>query len=119
TILGYPTANLVPELEPLAPNGVYAVHVHVPGDSRVHRGMFFIGSRKTFGASDIHRSVEVRLLDYHGDRYGKKIRVDFLGRIRKAIKFSGVNELIEQIDRDRENCDPFFQRYAHLRENES
>jgi len=114
-ILGYPTANLVPELEPLIPNGVYAVHVHLPKDASVHRGMFFVGPRKTFGESDIHRAVEVHLLDFHGDLYGQKIRVDFLGKIRKAIKFNGADELVEQLDRDRENCEPFFQRYARLR----
>lgn len=114
-ILGYPTANITPELEPLLPNGVYAVHVHIPGDSKVHRGMFFLGPRKTFGESDIHRSAEAHLIDYHGDLYGKKIRIDFIGRIRKAIKFGGVDELVEQLDRDQESCEPFFHQYAHLR----
>ena len=116
TILGYPTANLSPELEPLLPNGVYAVHVRIPEVAEVHRGMFFLGPRKTFGESDIHRSAEVHLLDFHGDLYGKKIRVELLGRIRKAIKFNGPDELVEQLERDRENCEPFFQEHAELRD---
>ncbi len=118
TILGYPTANLSPELEPLVPNGVYAVQVHIPGSPEIHRGMFFVGPRKTFGESDIHRSVEVHVIDFHGDLYGKKIRIGFLGRIRKAIKFRDADELVEQLGRDRENCEPFFIKYSHLRKGE-
>lgn len=119
TLLGYPTANMSPELEPLIPNGVYAVHVHIPGDSRVRCGMFFVGPRRTFGESDIHRSVEVHILDFEGDLYGKKIRIGFLGRIRKAVKFANPDELVEQLERDRENCEPFFQQYSDLRKGQS
>ena len=115
SILGYPTANLSPELEPLVPNGVYAVHVHLPKDPRIYCGMFFVGPRKTFGESDVHRSAEVHLIDFHGDLYGQKIRISFLGRIRKPIKFANADELVEQLERDRENCEPFFVQYAHLR----
>lgn len=105
--LGYPTANLAPDLPPLLPPGVYAVEVQ--GAEPLGFGLFFLGPRRTFGEAESVSTVEVHILDYAGDLYGRRLRIGVLGRVRGAMKFPGPTELIEQIRKDREACEPFFQ----------
>ena len=99
--LGFPTANLVVEPLQLPKDGVYAVVARVldePGAPLLH-GVANLGNRPTFEAG---RSVEVHLLDFEGDLYGKRMRVGFVARIRGEAKFDDLNALRTQIDRD---CD--------------
>jgi len=95
-LLGFPTANirLHDELCPKA--GVYAVTVECLG--KKHKGVANIGYSPTF--DDHLFTVEVHILDFDDDIYGQKIRVDFAERIRDEIKFSGISELTEQINKD-------------------
>jgi riboflavin kinase/FMN adenylyltransferase len=48
--------------------------------------------------------VEAYLLDFEGDLYGRVMDVSFVRRIREEKRFSGVQELIEQIARDVEEA---------------
>jgi riboflavin kinase/FMN adenylyltransferase len=58
-----------------------------------------IGVRPTFdGASNM--TIEAHLLDYSGDLYGQEITLSFIERLRDEQKFSGVEELISQIQQD-------------------
>jgi riboflavin kinase/FMN adenylyltransferase len=93
--LGFPTANLeqIPTLVP--GNGVYAVRII--GD-RSWAGAANIGPNPTFGEEA--RKIEVHLLDFAGDLYGARLRVDFLERLRDTRKFAGVAELREQLRAD-------------------
>ncbi len=95
-LLGFPTANirLQDELAPRA--GVYAVTVEHRGEK--YMGVANIGYSPTF--DDHVFTVEVHLLDFNKDLYGKTIRVNFIARIRDEKKFSGIEELSEQIHRD-------------------
>lgn len=94
--IGFPTANLaLPEKLALPSDGVYAVVAEVDG-AKVG-GVANIGVRPTFDAG---RSVEVHLLDWEGDLYGRPLPVAFIGRIRGEVKFEGVDALVEQIGRD-------------------
>lgn len=112
--LGYPTANIEPDLAPLIPEGVYAVNVLMERTGakavRLAPGMFFLGPRKTFGETDQDRTAEVHLIDYEGDLYGKRLRLEFLGRTRGAMKFDGPEKLVEQLGKDREDCEVLFGR---------
>jgi riboflavin kinase / FMN adenylyltransferase len=94
--LGFPTANIRPEKELLPPRGIYAVHVLVDGTRR--QGALNIGFNPTF--ADRKLSVEVHILDFDGDIYGKTVDILFIDRIRDEIRFSGPEELIAQIGRD-------------------
>lgn len=100
--IGFPTANIVVDegVEPL--QGIYAVFVRdaeVPGSPR-RLGAGYFGKRPTF---DTDRTfLEVYILDFSGDLYGRKLLVEFVDLIRPDQKFSSIDELVIQMHRD---CD--------------
>ena len=84
--------------------GVYAVKVYF--DGKYYKGMGNIGKNPTFGELEEAR-LEVNIFDFDGDLYDKEITVAFYERIRGEVKFSGVDELVGQIKKDKEtvlNC---------------
>jgi riboflavin kinase/FMN adenylyltransferase len=95
-LLGFPTANIniVDELCPKT--GVYAVVVEYCGAH--YKGVANIGYSPTF--DDHVFTIEVHLLDFNNDLYGQDIRVDFIRRIRDEKKFSNIDELAQQIQKD-------------------
>lgn len=95
--IGYPTANVQPETELLPPAGVYAVQITV-GDAAPRPAIANLGFRPTFAEQDF--SIEVHVFDFDGDLYGERVRVDFVQRVREEKRFSGVEELVAQIDQD-------------------
>jgi riboflavin kinase / FMN adenylyltransferase len=101
--IGFPTANL--QAEPVMPpnDGVYAVVVRDLGasDRVVQLGIANLGTRPTFAAG---RSLEVYLFDFDRDIYGAQLRVGFVERVRGERRFSGVEELRAQIERDCEQA---------------
>ncbi len=94
--IGFPTANVdtVNELKPAA--GVYAVRVQHEGVW--HAGAANIGVKPTFGLNQV--TVEVHVLDFSRDLYGKSLRVQFLAFLRGEQRFGSVAELTAQIARD-------------------
>lgn len=100
--LGFPTANLaVEDEEKLIPaNGVYAVRADTPGGTV--NGMMNIGVRPTVGG--LGRVIEVHLLDYKGDLYGRTLRVHLEAYLRPEQKFDGLDALKTQLERDRVNA---------------
>jgi len=105
--LGFPTANIAPDLPPLLPQGVYAVQVHrgaVDNESPLGNGMFFLGPRKTFGESEDRATVEVHVFDFEGDLYGERLRLELVAKVRDGMKFESADELSRQLDRDRSSC---------------
>ncbi len=97
-LLGFRTLNVaVPSPRKLLPpEGVYAVRVQTP--TGAFTGMMNLGPRPTFGESDI--TLEAHLFDTDGDWYGSRVRVDFVARLRDTKKFSGPDELMQQLARD-------------------
>jgi riboflavin kinase/FMN adenylyltransferase len=95
-VLGIPTANINLHDELCPKTGIYAVTVECEG--KQHRGVANIGFSPTF--EDHEFTVEVHILDFSANIYGKKIRVNFIKRIRDEIKFSNISELIDQIKID-------------------
>jgi riboflavin kinase/FMN adenylyltransferase len=99
--IGFPTANIKPDYEyKLIPgNGVYAVEVQL--DDTKYRGMLSIGSNPTVNNDTRTRSIEVNILDFDMDIYGKNISVLFRERLRDEIKFENTKQLAEQMELDK------------------
>ncbi len=108
-LLGIPTANINLQDELCPKVGVYAVIVRY--DGKRYPGVANIGYSPTF--DDHVFTVEAHILDFQKDIYGQKIMVNFVERLRDEKKFSGISELIEQIDQDiataREILAPHFE----------
>ncbi len=95
-LLGFPTANLNLQDELCPKTGVYAVTVEWNG--RTYDGVANIGWSPTF--DDQVFTVEAHILDFDENIYGEQIRVNFIKRIRDELKFSSVEELAQQIQKD-------------------
>jgi riboflavin kinase/FMN adenylyltransferase len=100
--IGYPTANIKPtSRHKLIPaNGVYAVEVKI--DENLHPGMLSIGSNPTVNEDLSLRSIEVHILNFDNDIYGRNISVFFRKRLRDEKKFDNLTQLTEQMGRDKE-----------------
>jgi riboflavin kinase/FMN adenylyltransferase len=95
--LGFPTANLHVHNEQLPPLGVYAARVDL--DGTLHDAVANLGMRPTI-ESDGQPLLEVHLLDFNGDIYGRHMEVRFIKHLRAERTFEGVGALREQIARD-------------------
>lgn len=103
--IGYPTANIEPECDRLLipAGGVYAVYAKIEGVATVFPAMLNIGTRPTVdGAPDARRTIEVHLLDFNSDLYGKRIEIEFIDRLRDERRFNSLDELKAQLGRDAE-----------------
>jgi riboflavin kinase/FMN adenylyltransferase len=97
--LGFPTANLHTEDEILPPFGVYAVMVYL--DKKTRPGVLNFGTRPTFSRGAVSRPVlEIHIMGYDGDIYGKGMEVFFVEKLRNEKKFASQDELKTQIDLD-------------------
>jgi riboflavin kinase/FMN adenylyltransferase len=98
-VLGYPTANLkLHQQSPLfLANGIYAVKVTL--DKITYNGMANIGIRPTLDQHEL--TVEVNIFEFDREIYGQELVVHFIDRIRDEKKFHTLDELQEQIARDK------------------
>ncbi len=95
--IGFPTANIqTPEGKAL-PIGVFAVRVDAPGGS--YTGMANVGPRPSF--PEAPPALEVHLFDFSGDLYGQDLEVHFEHFLRGQRKFSGLEELKAQLEKDK------------------
>lgn len=105
-LIGFPTANLaVPAQFAVPGNGVYATMTtiyNMEGEKRPRRSVTNVGVRPTFDNGE--RSVETFILDYSADLYDKILRVEFIQKLRDERKFSGIDEIREQLGRDVEKA---------------
>jgi riboflavin kinase/FMN adenylyltransferase len=102
-LIGFPTANINPDNQyKLIPgNGVYAVEVHL--DDKDYMGMLSIGSNPTVNTDIRIRSIEVHILNYDMDIYGRKISVTFRKRLRDEKKFDNIELLTQQMELDKQD----------------
>ena len=103
--IGFPTANLHPHNRVIPRFGVYATATLVDGKWR--RSITNIGVRPTF-EKDSEPSIETYIFDFDGDLYGDVLRVRFLHGIRDERKFSGIDELKAQIQKDTLRAQNYF-----------
>jgi riboflavin kinase / FMN adenylyltransferase len=98
--LGFPTANLIPDDALVCPgHGVYACLADTGDGAAPLPAAVNIGVRPTFdtGRGEL---IEAYILDFEGDLYGKRLRLDFLSRLRGERRFSSAEALVEQMHRD-------------------
>jgi riboflavin kinase/FMN adenylyltransferase len=107
--LGFPTANLDVDPQLLLPgDGIYATWAIIDGER--HQAATSIGIRPTFGLTQ--RLVEVFVMDFSGDLYGKTVGVEFITKVRDQEKFDGLDALIKQINQDVDDCRQVLDRSA-------
>jgi riboflavin kinase/FMN adenylyltransferase len=116
--LGYPTANLrIENEEKLIPgNGIYAVQAEIvkrqaanpdrsgqagKRQTAILNGMMSIGIRPTIGGTD--RVIEVNIFDFNENIYGETLRVYIKKYLRSEVKFNGLEALVEQLAKDKED----------------
>src|SRR5512132_3502144 len=103
--LGFPTANLETDNELLPPNGVYATMTTI--DGIVHPSITNVGLRPTFGDTT-KTMIEAYVLGFHGDLYGRQVRLGFVQRLRDERKFEDVDALRAQIEADVRRAERLF-----------
>ena len=100
--IGFPTANILyPQNIIELPNGVYGVKVLAGG--KEYRGIANFGSKPTV-CENCSKILEVNIFDFNENIYFQNIEVKFLKFIRSEKKFSGLDELKEQIQKDIKTC---------------
>ena len=110
--LGFPTANILPDEGCALPsqNGVYAALLTL-ADGSALPCVLNKGRHPTLpeGAA----TVEAFVLDFTGDLYGQRVRVDFLAFLRPETRFPDKEALRAQIARDTENARVWFAAHPH------
>ncbi|MFO8235556.1 MAG: bifunctional riboflavin kinase/FAD synthetase [Bacteroidales bacterium] len=108
--LGFPTANIeVRNPYKLIPkDGVYAIRANIEGKN--YHGMLNIGYRPTFDKYGFRKTIETHLFDFKKDIYNKKMLIHFIQRIRDERKFNNVEELVEQLKKDKKTIKQLLQR---------
>jgi riboflavin kinase / FMN adenylyltransferase len=109
--IGFPTANVVPfDPHKLIPrDGVYAVHIWVDGS--IYEGMLNVGFRPTIEKGMSLKTIEVNLFNFRGDIYSRDVTLVFRKRIRNEKKFDGIEQLREQLIRDKEKAQEILKTF--------
>lgn len=104
--IGFPTANLQVSSRSVMPkSGVYASLAYIENATEGYPAMVNIGLRPTFAGTDKESTdltVEAHIIGMEKELYGKSLRLELEDRIRDERKFSSVEELKEQLKKDRE-----------------
>ncbi len=101
--LGIPTANLKIWSEQLIPGyGIYACWAWIDGQR--WSAVTSIGVRPTFEPQPVTATIEAHLIDFNRNLYGKKLRLEFVARLRDELRYDSVEALIRQIKIDIKNA---------------
>lgn len=110
--IGMPTINMaLPKEKLLPPNGVYASITEI--DGKEYQGVTNIGVKPTVGAED-QRLAETYIFDYRGNLYGRVLKVSLYAYERPEKKFASVEELKQQMERDKEFGKGYFLKAANV-----
>lgn len=123
--IGFPTANIfIEETYKLIPgDGIYAVTVEMESEVRspkseilnpkpsalnpqAFKGMAYIGQRPTING--MTRNIEVNIFDFNREIYGQDIKMNFLKFLRHDVKFTGLEALTVQLQKDKEATLAYF-----------
>lgn len=107
--IDFPTINMRFAEGTLVPKyGVYAAKVFFDGGE--YGAVTNVGVRPTVAGNSNVVSVESFILDYSGDLYGEKVRIEFMNFIRPEKKFDSVTDLKSQIKKDAESARAFLEK---------
>jgi riboflavin kinase/FMN adenylyltransferase len=106
--LGVPTANIQLHRYKAPLSGVYLVEMH--GLHRSYPGVANVGVRPTVESGGVKPILEVHLLDFEGDLYGRQVEVVFIEKLREEQKFSGLPALKAAIRNDIEQARRRFEQ---------
>jgi len=102
--IGFPTANIAYTAGRAWPaKGVYAAWATLADGTR-HPAAVNIGMRPTFHQHAEQPLLEAHLIDFDGDLYGQELAVDFVSFLRSEQRFSGIDEIAEQLKKDVERA---------------
>ena len=103
--IGFPTANIEFDSIKLLPKkGAYIVEVFI--DNQFHKGMLSIGTNPTVNGEKL--TVEVYILNFNEDIYGKDIHIRFRDFLHEEIKFENLDKLIEKLEDDKKRTEQFI-----------
>ncbi|MDP8266000.1 MAG: bifunctional riboflavin kinase/FAD synthetase [Candidatus Aceula meridiana] len=108
--LGFQTANINPGKEILPPYGVYLTEAVL--GKKIYKSISNVGKRPSFKEGNTP-NLEVHILNFRKNIYGKKIEVKFLKRLRSEKKFSTEDALVRAIESDRQKALSFFKKVPH------
>ena len=103
--LGFPTANINYTNYLLPKNGVYVAKVIY--DDKMYIGMANIGHNPTINEQK-ERRLEVHILNFDEEIYGREIEIRFIKFLREEKKFVSKEELISNLNSDYENCKKYL-----------
>ncbi|MFZ3042771.1 MAG: bifunctional riboflavin kinase/FAD synthetase [Thiobacillus sp.] len=105
--IGFPTANI--QLKHNRPPllGIFAVEVYGLNGEPLP-GAASLGKRPTVKNPDAVPVLEVHLFDFNAEIYGRRVRVDFLHKLRDEKKYPDLDSLVAQIRRDVDNAKQFL-----------
>jgi riboflavin kinase/FMN adenylyltransferase len=109
--LGYPTANVRLGRRASPVGGIFAVRVHGVGADAMP-GVASLGVRPTVAGTE--PLLEAHLFDFEGDLYGKRIDVEFVAKLRDEEKFSDLDAMVRQIDRDAAQAREILRASPHI-----
>ncbi|MCA1034740.1 bifunctional riboflavin kinase/FAD synthetase [Bacillus infantis] len=112
--IGFPTANIdIGTSYIYPPTGVYAARMRVDGSWI--EGVCNVGYKPTFNKPAADRpSIEVHLFDFSREIYGSEVEIEWHRYLRSERKFSGVDELVAQISRDKDAAVGYFENNEGL-----
>jgi riboflavin kinase/FMN adenylyltransferase len=110
--LGFPTANLRLAGKAPALQGIYATWVHGVGE-RPWASVSSLGTRPT--VDGVEPLLESHLFDFEGDLYGRRIEVEFVGRLREELRFPDLAALTAQMQRDAAQARELLSHHHPLR----
>lgn len=108
-----PTANIIPDEDKLLPPfGVYLSLCEI--DGKIYGGITNIGIKPTVTEDKKKITVETYFLNYAGDLYGRILEIKLVKHTRNEIKFSGLTQLKEQLEKDKDMCRKYLkgEKYA-------
>ena len=104
--IGFPTANIFIEqpYKIIPSDGIYAVTVEM--ENETYKGMAYIGQRPTING--MTRNIEVNIFDFNKEIYGQYIKMNFMEFLRHDVKFTGLEALKIQLQKDKEDTLAYF-----------
>lgn len=106
--IGFPTANIFIEqgYKLIPSDGIYAVTISM--ENQNYRGMAYIGQRPTING--MTRNIEVNIFDFDREIYGQYIKMNFMEFLRHDVKFTGLEALKIQLQKDKEDTISYFEK---------